>query len=88
MGSEGLPVDEHPLFRMWKERLDQELAREQERAARRAVREAERAGWHAAWRVYKTRHTEVGPTETLPRWWNLRGWLRWLLRLHAPGRPN
>jgi hypothetical protein len=81
-------MNEHPLFRMWKERLDAELAREKQRTARRVAREAERAGWYEAWALYKRRHTEIRTPLVLPRWWNLLGWLRWLLRLHAPGRPN
>ena len=79
---------EHPLYRMWKERLDSELAREALRAARRAQREQDHAAWYEAWHSYKARLTELRQPERLPPWWNLIGWLRWLLRLHSPGRLN
>src|SRR5688500_3157063 len=39
----------HPLYQMWKDRLDTELVGEQARAARRAVRARELAAWHEAW---------------------------------------
>jgi hypothetical protein len=81
-------MTEHPLLRMWRDRLDAELAQEQARAARRAAREAEHAGWHEAWRSYKARLTETRETVPLPRWWDMPGWVRFLLRLHAPGRPD
>jgi hypothetical protein len=80
-------VDEHPLYRMWKVRLDQEVEREQARVARRAEREAARATWYAAWQSYKERSTEVVRVRR-PAWWNLPGWFLWLMRLHAAGRPN
>jgi hypothetical protein len=78
-------VDEHPQFRMWKDRLDQESAKHQAKAERRAAREAEHAAWHAAWITYKSRLTEQHEATVLPKWWNLVGWLIWLTRLHAPG---
>jgi hypothetical protein len=80
-------VDEHPLYRMWKVRLDQEVEREQALVARRAEREAERATWYAAWQSYKERSDQVVRVRR-PAWWNLPGWLLWLMRLHAAGRPN
>jgi hypothetical protein len=79
---------EHPLLSMWKDRLEAEVRQEEARTARRVRREAEHASWLEAWRTYKDRKTEWRAAALLPRWWNLRGWLRWLLRLHAPGRPN
>jgi|SRR5215211_2040848 len=84
----GPELNEHPLLRMWKDRLEVEVRQEQMRAARRAEREAEHANWLEAWRTYKDRDTAAQVGALLPRWWNLRGWLRWLLRLHAPGRPD
>lgn len=70
---------------MWKDRLEREAAQEHAKAARRADREAERAAWREAWEVYKVhRWTELDPTPR-PAWWNLPGWVRYLLRLHAPG---
>lgn len=87
--TEALPEhNEHPLLRMWKDRLEVEVRQEEARAARRAEREAEYAGWLEAWRTYKDRKPESRAGASLPRWWNLTGWVRWLLRLHAPGRPN
>lgn len=79
---------EHPLFRMWKDRLDAEMARERERTARRAQREQERGAWLAAWRAYKAEATGRYQPAPRPPWWNLWGWVRWLLSLHAPGRPD
>jgi hypothetical protein len=81
-------MDEHPIFRMWRDRLDEEVVQEEARAARRAVREAERAGWYEAWLAYKEHLTDRRDVVALPRWWNLLGWARYLLRLHSPGRPN
>jgi hypothetical protein len=81
-------MEEHPLLRMWQDRLDAEAAQEQARAARRALREAERGAWHAAWEAYKRRNLEIAPELVLPRWWNVAGWALYLLRLHAPGRPR
>ncbi len=79
---------EHPLFRMWRDRLDAELEQEAARTARRAVRRAEWKEWYAAWHTYKEhRTTDVRPTAR-PRWWNVPGWLLYLMRLHSPGRPN
>src|SRR5688572_29729664 len=78
----------HPLYQMWKDRLDTELIREQARADRRAVRARELAAWHEAWRAYKARSAAEYVPLPKPRWWNLLGWARWILRLHAPGRPN
>ena len=83
-----LELNEHPLLRMWKDRLEVEVRQEQARAARRAQRQAEHASWLEAWSTYRDRKTEWRAAALLPRWWNLTGWLRWLLRLHAPGRPN
>jgi hypothetical protein len=81
-------MTDHPLYRMWKEQLDRELAREAARAVRIAAREQERASWYQAWESYKARLSDTGRRQPLPRWWNLIGWARWLLRLHAPGRPD
>ncbi|MEO7238226.1 MAG: hypothetical protein ABIZ96_06395 [Gemmatimonadales bacterium] len=81
-------MTEHPLLRMWRDRLEAELAQERARAARRAAREAEHANWEAAWRAYKGRLAETRDGLPLPRWWDILGWGRWLLRLHAPGRPG
>ena len=81
-------MSEHPLYRMWKERLDEEHAWEAARATRRAARESELAGWYEAWHSYKDRLTEASTPTRLPRWWNLIGWIRWLLRRHAPSRPS
>jgi hypothetical protein len=81
-------MTEHPLYRMWMDRRDAEVAQEQARAARRAIREAEHAGWHEAWRTYKAHLTGAWQPEAMPRWWNILGWVRWLMRLHSPGRPN
>ena len=80
-------MDEHPLYRMWKTRLDEEIKRGQALAARKAEREAERASWYAAWYTYKERSGQ-GSRLLKPRWWNLPGWFMWLMRLHAAGRPN
>jgi hypothetical protein len=80
-------VDEHPLYRMWKARLDQDIEREQMLAARRAEREAERAAWYAAWHSYKARSSAAGQRRR-PKWWNLPGWFMWLMRLHAAGQPD
>jgi hypothetical protein len=80
-------VDEHPLYRMWKARLDQDTEREQMLAARRAEREAERAAWYAAWHSYKARSSAAGQRRR-PKWWNLPGWFMWLMRLHAAGQPD
>ncbi len=85
---DGPRMNDHPQFRMWKDRLDAEMARQEEWSARRASRERARAGWYEAWRAYKARATELYEPIPKPRWWNLPGWARWLLRLHAPGRPN
>ncbi|HEY3013400.1 MAG TPA: hypothetical protein VGJ36_11670 [Gemmatimonadales bacterium] len=81
-------MTDHPLYRMWKDRLDADLAAGEARARRRAAREAELADWHEAWRTYKARRTELGEPVPTPRWWDVLGWIRWVLRLHAPGRPN
>jgi hypothetical protein len=81
-------MSETPLCRMWQDRLAAEVAQEQLRSARRAAREADLASWHEAWRTYKERHGEMRGSVPLPRWWQLLGWARWLLRLHAPGRPD
>jgi len=83
-----IPVNEHPLLHMWRDRLDAEVAQERARAARKAAREAEHASWHAAWRAYKVHRAETRDHVPLPRWWDLLAWVRFLLRLHAPGRPN
>ena len=81
-------MNEHPLFRMWKDRLDEEDSRARAPAARRAEREAEEAGWYAAWVAYKGRGSRAWEPAVRPNWWNVVGWALWLLRLHAPGRPN
>ena len=80
-------MDEHPLYQMWKARLDEEVERERFRAVRLAEREAERASWYAAWNSYKERSSQAGHSRR-PQWWNLPGWFVWLMRLHAAGRPN
>ena len=80
-------MDEHPLYRMWKTRFDEEVERGLALAARKAEREAERASWYAAWYTYKERSSQ-GSRRFRPRWWNLPGWFMWLMRLHAAGRPN
>jgi hypothetical protein len=80
-------VDEHPLYRMWKTRFDEEVEGSQALAARRAEREAERADWYAAWYSYKERSSKAG-LQRNPKWWNLAGWFMWMMRLHAAGRPN
>jgi hypothetical protein len=81
-------VTEHPLLRMWKDRLEAEMARDRELAAQRVTREMERAAWYVAWRAYKAHATEAREHVPNPRWWDLLGWVRWLVRLHAPGRPG
>jgi hypothetical protein len=82
-------VTEHPLYRMWKERLDVEVAREAAWVERKAERERARADWYEAWRAYKARLDEIRAPERLPRWWNLLGWLRWfMVHLHPPGRHH
>jgi hypothetical protein len=73
---------------MWKERLDAELAQQAAWAAHLAERERKQAGWHEAWRSYRGRLNALRSPAPRPRWWNLIGWIRWLFRLHAPGRPN
>ena len=78
-------MDEHPRYRMWKDRLDDERQAEAIRLARTKARELSRAEWQAAWLSYKTR-IAGNKSLPLPAWWNLFGWVRWLLRLHAPGR--
>ena len=83
-----IQMNEHPLLRMWTDRLEVERAQEQARAARRAAREAEHANWEAAWRTYKSRVAQRLDRVTSTRWWDVLGWARWLLRLHAPGRPD
>ena len=72
----------------WRQRLDAELAAERAWVARRVAREAEQAAWDEAWHSYKARLREGRNRTPWPRWWNLTGWVMWLLRLHAPGRPN
>ena len=81
-------VEEHPQYRMWKDRLDAEREVKATQLARRATRELSRAEWHAAWVSYKARIAAATVALPLPRWWNVFGWFRWLLRLHAPGRPG
>lgn len=73
---------------MWKDRLDEERTRELVRAARRAERQAEEASWYTAWVAYKERANRALEPGARPSWWNVVGWARWLLRLHAPGRPD
>lgn len=73
-------MTEHPLYRMWADRLDLEVAAEQARALRRAAREAEHAGWYEAWNTYKASHLHDGwKPMPRPRWWNIPGWVRFLL---------
>jgi hypothetical protein len=73
---------------MWKDRLDAELAQQASWAAHQAERERNQAGWHEAWRTYRARLNQLRSPAPRPRWWNLIGWFLWLLRLHAPGRPD
>ena len=79
---------EHPFYLMWKERLDAELAREALRAQHQAERERDRAEWHVAWRYYKARFNETRAPQPRPRWWNLIGWVLWLMRQYSPERPH
>ena len=79
-------MTEHPHYRMWRDQLDREESAERARAERRATQEQERAEWYLAWERYKSRRSAMGSRQPLPRWWNVPGWVRWLLRLHAPGR--
>lgn len=79
---------EHPQFRMWRDRLDAEMAEQAARTARRAFRETEREQWYAAWHQYKKHHAMGSNPVVRPRWWNVPGWLLYLMRLHAPGRPG
>lgn len=81
-------MDQTPLYLMWKDRLESEHALERARAERRAARELTRADWHVAWLSYKARRGDTGVPIPLPRWWNIVGWVRWLMKLHAPGRPG
>jgi hypothetical protein len=73
---------------MWKDRLDIERAAERAMAERREARRLAWAGWHEAWTSYKARGENPSAKLPLPRWWNIRGWIRWLMKLHAPGRPG
>jgi hypothetical protein len=84
----GTRVIDHPQYRMWKDRLDNEAAQDRVRMARRAAREAELAGWYEAWHRYKARLTEAREPLPRPGRWDLWGWVRWLMHLHAPGRPD
>ena len=81
-------MEEHPQYRMWKTRLDGEKAAKQALVERRAAREAKRENWYAAWATYKARQDETAAELRRPRWWNIFGSVRYLLRLHAPGRPG
>lgn len=81
-------MDQHPQYKMWHDRWESEQSVERARVDQRARRELERASWYEAWHSYKARRGYLGVHYPLPRWWNLIGWVRWLLRLHAPGRPN
>lgn len=81
-------MDEHPHYRMWKDRLDVEQETDAIRRARSVARELSRAEWHAAWASYKARIAAATVALPLPRWWNVVGWVRWLFRLHAPGRSG
>ena len=81
-------MDEHPQYRMWKDRFDAERQADAIRLARFAARELSRAEWQAAWASYKARLAAASVALPLPRWWNLFGWMRWLFRLHAPGRSG
>jgi hypothetical protein len=73
---------------MWKERLDAELAQQAAWAAHLAERERKQAGWHEAWRSYRGRLNALRSPAPRPRWWNLIGWMLYLLRFNAPGMPN
>ena len=77
-------MQDHPQYAMWKARLEAEQAAERARAARRAAREADRVGWDEAWVRYR-RHWLEGflPGRGLPRWWQVRAWLRILF-----GKPG
>ena len=81
-------MDEHPQYRMWKDLLDGEQQADAIRRVRSAARELSRAEWQAAWASYKARVAAATVALPFPRWWNLFGWVRWLFRLHAPGRPG
>jgi hypothetical protein len=85
---EGAGVDEHPQYRMWKDRLDGERQADAVRRARSSARELSLAEWRAAWASYKGRAAAAAVARPVPRWWNLFGWMRWLLHLHTPGRPG
>jgi hypothetical protein len=76
-------VIEHPLYRMWRDRLDAEVSASEARAARRAAREAERAEWYEAWHTYKARLGEIRERIPNPRWYDLAGWVRLLIRLRV-----
>jgi hypothetical protein len=76
------------MWRMWKDRLDAGAVQEQARTVRKATREAEHANWLLAWLSYKGKLTEKRALVVLPRWCNLVGWVRHLLRLHAPGHHH
>jgi len=69
---------DHPLYAMWRDRYEAELAAERERAARRAAREDQHEEWQRAWHEYKA-HWGQGLRGRLPAWWNLRAWVRLLL---------
>ena len=81
-------VDEHPQYRMWKDRLETEREIQAIQLARRAARELSRSKWQATWVRYKAQIAAASVALPLPRWWNVFGWFRWLLRLHAPGRSG
>ena len=76
---------ESPLYCMWKARLDAEQVSQAAWAARQAERERNRASWYEAWYTYRARVTESRSPQSHPQWWNAIGWIRWLVRLHAPG---
>ena len=65
-------MSEHPLYRMWLERLEAEIAREKARTLRGAARELDEAAWQEAWRAYKTRALQEYIPAPRPRWWICR----------------
>lgn len=74
-------MSEHPVYRMWRDRLDADRAEAEARAARRAAREAERAEWYEAWSAYKARLTAIREAVPNPPWYDLVGWFRLLVLL-------
>jgi len=77
-------VVDHPLYTMWKQMQDIEVATERARANLRAVREQEQAEWRQAWDTYR-RHWREGRRSppARSRWLAGREWglavILWLL---------